>query len=192
MSHYKILILAASAALAAGCQQSDEANQSAAGSSAGTNVAAGEMPGTTIAQTLAGSNEHSKLSQAIKAAGLEATMAGSQPYTLFAPTNAAFDKLPEGASDQLMKSESKGQLTALITNHLVPGVVTAGDLAKAVENGGGKTELRTMGGGTLTIAKEGDALILTDAKGGRARVTGGDMLQSNGVIHSVDTILSPA
>ncbi|MBA3676825.1 MAG: fasciclin domain-containing protein [Sphingosinicella sp.] len=190
MSNRVILILAVSAIMTAGCQQSDEANQSVTGNVQGTNAKAGEVPKGSIGQALAGSNEHSTLVQAVKAAGLEATLAGSQPYTLFAPNNAAFGKLPGGSADELMKSESKARLTALITNHLVPGVVTNEDLSRAIERGGGKTQLATMGGSTLTISKEGNALVVTDAKGGKARVKGAETLQSNGVVHSVDGILS--
>lgn len=187
----KALALAAVAALAAGCQQEGEANRVATGNMAGGNVAAGEVPETTIGETLAGSADHSTLASAVKAAGLEATLAGSQPYTLFAPTNAAFGKLPDGAAEGLMQPDQKGQLTSVITYHIVPGVVLARDLDAAIERGDGRTELATVGGGTITITKDGDAIIVSDG-GGQARVTQADMLQSNGVVHSIDAVLMPA
>jgi uncharacterized surface protein with fasciclin (FAS1) repeats len=192
MNSRTFALLAVSAALAAGCQQSDEANQATTANAASTKGAAVEIPNTTIAQTLAGSADHSTLVGAIKAAGLEATMAGSQPYTVFAPTNAAFAKLPQGTLDGLMQPGSKGQLAALLTNHIVPGVVTADDLAKAIEKGGGKTELATVGGGVLSVGRSGDALVITDGGGGQARITRADMLQSNGVVHVTDGVLAPA
>lgn len=192
MSNRTILVLAVSAALATGCQQSDKQGNQAAGNGT-TAQRSGDVkvPDTTIGQSLAGSSDHSTLVRAIKAAGLEATLSGSQPYTLFAPTNAALDKLPAGTTDNLMKPEQKGQLTALLTNLIVPGVVTADDLSKAIERGKGKAELATMGGGKLTVTKNGDALTVTDAKGNQARVTRADMLQSNGVIHVVDAVPQP-
>jgi uncharacterized surface protein with fasciclin (FAS1) repeats len=189
MSTRTILTLAVSAALAAGCQQSDDNGNRAAGNgTAAVQNGDSKIPNTNIGQTLAGSSDHSTLLSAIKAAGLEATLSGSQPYTLFAPTNAALDKLPAGTTDNLMKPEQKGQLTALLTNLIVPGVVTADDLGKAIERGKGKAELATMGGGKLTVTKNGDALVVTDAKGNKANVTRADMLQSNGVIHVVDAV----
>lgn len=192
MSKRMVLILAASTALAAGCQQSDEGDRNAATAKTATGAKEGAgLPNSTIAQELAGSKDHSTLTQAIKAAGLEATMAGSQPYTLFAPTNDAFGKLPGGSADDLLKAESKARLTAILTNHLVPGVVTVQDLSKAIEKGGGRTQLATMGGSTLTVGKEGNSIVLTDAKGGKSKLAGAEQMQSNGVVHSVDGILSP-
>jgi uncharacterized surface protein with fasciclin (FAS1) repeats len=191
MNYRLILILAASASLAAGCQQSDEANRSAGSTeSTAANSSSGQVSKETLGKALEGSADHSSLAAAIKAAGLDATLNGSQAYTLLAPTNAAFEKLPDGAAEDLMKPESKGRLTALLTNHLVPGVITASDLSKAIDKGKGKTQLATMGGGTLNVAKEGDVLVVTDAKGGKARISGGERLQSNGVVHSIDGILS--
>lgn len=187
-----IYFLAASVVLAAGCQGSEEGNGQQAGNAAAptaNNAAPAEVPDTTIAQSLAGSQDHSTLFNAVKAAGLEATMAGSQPYTVFAPTNAAFQKL-EGSS-ALLAPEQKGQLTAVLTHHVVPGVVTAADLVRAIEKGGGKAQLATVGGGTLTVSRSGDTLTVADPKGGRARVSRADMLQSNGVVHSIDGVLQP-
>lgn len=184
-----ILLLTVPAALAAGCQQGDDK----AGSNAASNNAAGvEASQTTIAQTLAGSADYSTLVSAIKAAGLEATMSGSQPYTLFAPTNAAFQKLPAGAAEGLMQPDQKGQLTALLTNHIVPGLVTAEDLSRAIKSGGGKAQIATVGGGTLTATESGGAIMIGDGASAQARVTPGGQAQSNGAMHSVDTVLTPS
>jgi len=179
-------VLAASALAIAGCQ--GEAgkgdNQAAAG-----NASAGQPGNRTIAQTLAQSGDHSTLAAAVKAAGLEATMSGSQPYTLLAPTNTAFQKVPDAQG--LLQADRKAQLTGILTYHIVPGVVTAQDLSRAIE-GKGKAEIATMGGGNITATKEGDAIVITDAKGGKARVTQADMVQSNGVVHVIDTVLMPS
>lgn len=188
----KIFLLAVSAAMVAGCQREDGDNQAAGGNSAAAaNVSAGnQVPDTTIGQTLAQSGDHSTLMNAVRTAGLEATLSGSQPYTVFAPTNAAFQKLPGGGAD-LMSEGARGQLTTLLTYHVVPGVVTADDLNKAIAKGGGKTQLATVGGGTLTVTQSGDGIVISNARGGQARVTQADRLQSNGVVHSIDGVLTP-
>jgi uncharacterized surface protein with fasciclin (FAS1) repeats len=125
----------------------------------------------------------------VKAAGLTETLSGAQPYTLFAPTEAAFGKLPAGAANGLLAPEAKGQLVALLTGHIVPGVVTAEDLGRAIERGKGKAELATVGGSNLSFARDGGSIVVTDAAGGRAAVTGAERLASNGVVHSVDGVL---
>ncbi|MDQ3140451.1 MAG: fasciclin domain-containing protein, partial [Pseudomonadota bacterium] len=153
--------------------------------------ASAEAPRTSIGEAVTQSTDHSTLLSAVKAAGLEATLTGSQPYTLFAPTNAAFTALGAGAQE-LMQPSQKGQLTAVLTNHIVPGTVTAADLAAALERGKGRAELATVGGGTLTFAKNGDAITIADGRGGQARIGGADMMQSNGVVHSIDAVLTPA
>lgn len=188
MSNRTIFMLAVSAALAAGCQQQGAADNRSAATG---NQSAAELPDRNIGQTLAGSAEHSTLVQAVKAAGLEATLAGSQPYTLFAPTNAAFERLPQGTTESLLQADAKGRLTSILTYHIVPGVVTAADLAKAIEQGGGKTELATVGGGRISISQQDGATIITDSTGGTARITRADLLQSNGVVHVVDGVLRP-
>lgn len=187
----KFVLLAATALLVAGCGQEGDTNE-AAGNMADANVTAADVPDTTIGETLGGSADHSTLMSAVKAAGLDATLSGSQPYTVFAPTNAAFDKLPDGAAEGLMQPEQKGQLTSIVTYHIVPGVIMARDLAAAIERGNGKAELATVGGGTLSAAMDGDVIVITDGGGGQARVTQADMLQSNGVVHSIDTVLVPS
>ena len=149
----------------------------------------GEAPRTTILEALGQSAEHKTLNNAVQAAGLTETMSGAQPYTVFAPTEQAFEKLEPGAMNGLLSPDSRGQLLALLTGHVVPGVVTAGDLGKAIERGKGKAQLATVGGSTLSVSRSGEAIVVTDATGGQARVTRADMLQSNGVVHSVDGVL---
>jgi uncharacterized surface protein with fasciclin (FAS1) repeats len=184
--------LFAAALLLAACQQ-DEAGGNASGAEsnrtgAGT-VAKGEQPKSHLLDALSGSADHRTLANAVKAAGLTETLSGAQPYTLFAPTEGAFGKLPAGAANGLLAPEAKGRLVALLTGHIVPGMVTAEDLGRAIERGKGKAELATVGGSNLSFAKDGDAIIVTDAAGGRARVTGAERLASNGVVHSVDGVL---
>lgn len=191
MSHPgpKIFVLAVSALMAAGCQQGDETNQT--NPATGNQTQAADLPDRTIAQTLSGSDQHSTLVQAVEAAGLEATLSGAQPYTLFAPTNAAFQALPNNMAQSLLQEQSRGQLTGILTYHIVPGVVTAADLGRAIEQGDGKAEIATIGGGNLTATRDGGAIVISDGSGGQARVTQADMLQSNGVVHVIDKVLVP-
>ncbi len=123
------------------------------------------------------------------AAGLTETLSGAQPYTLFAPTEAAFQKLPPGAANGLLAPEAKGQLVALLTGHIVPGAVTAADLGKAIDRGKGKAELATVGGSNLSFSRDGDAIVVTDAAGSKARLTRADKFASNGIVHDVDGVL---
>jgi len=186
----KLLLLAVSASLAAGCQKGEEGNRSGnAPESKGDEQAAGQSG--TIGQALAQSPDHSSFVGAVKAAGLEATLTGSQPYTVFAPSNAAFQKLPAGAADNLMQPAQKGQLTSIVTGHIVPGVVTAQDLTKAIEKGGGKAQIATVGGAPLTATQSGGAIMLAGPDGTQARVTPREQTHSNGVYHTIDTIFMP-
>jgi uncharacterized surface protein with fasciclin (FAS1) repeats len=184
--------LIAAALLAAACQQKGGGNDAAADSgknAAPPATARGEQPKGSILQTLEGSADHKTLANAVKAAGLTETLSGAQPYTLFAPTEAAFGKLSPGIVNGLLAPDSKGRLVALLTGHIVPGVVTAADLDRAIERGKGKARLATVGGSDLTFSRSGDALLVTDAAGGQARVTRADQLQANGVVHDVDGVL---
>lgn len=199
------MVAGAAAAALAACQQGGGAgNQTAAAVENEAEAAApagppqpvmvgGAMmdPAKPIAENAAQSGDHGSFVAALKAAGLTETLAGPTPYTVFAPTNAAFGKLPAGAAEGLMKPDQKARLTAVLTTHLVPGVVTTADLGRAIERGGGKAQLATVGGGTLTVARQGDAVVVTDAAGGQARVTQADVMQSNGVLHVVDGVLMP-
>ena len=150
-------------------------------------------PSKTIVENAVNSKDHTTLVAAVKAAGLADTLSGKGPFTVFAPTNAAFSKLPAGTVDSLVKPESKSMLTGILTYHVVPGRMTAADLVKAVKDGGGKASLKTVAGGTLTVMDAGGGkLSITDAKGGKSMVTIGDVTQWNGVIHVVDTVLMPS
>jgi uncharacterized surface protein with fasciclin (FAS1) repeats len=128
---------------------------------------------------------------AVTAAGLAETLSGPGPFTVFAPDDAAFGKLPAGTVDTLVKPESKETLTGILTYHVVAGNMDAAALSAAIEAGKGKAELTTVAGGKLTASKEGDAIVLTDAKGGKSKVTQADVTQSNGVAHVIDTVLMP-
>ena len=196
----KLLLAALASASLAACQQGSggEGNQAAAANrtatadSASGGGGAPQAPATkTIAETISQSGDHTSLVRALKSAGLVETLAGAGPYTVFAPTNAAFQKLPAGAAEGMMKPDSKAQLTALLTNHVVPGVVTAQDLAAAIERGGGKAQLATVGGGTLMVSQSNGGITVNDPRGGQARVTQADQAQSNGVVHVVDGVLMP-
>ena len=198
MTFSKSLLIASAAAALAACQQSGATGDqpttqnmaTAQGSGSGSGGEQGKAGGT-IATTITSSADHSTLVQALKAAGLDATLAGPGPYTVFAPTNAAFGKLPAGTAEGLMRPESKAALTGILTYHVVPGLVTSKDLAASIERGGGKAQLATMAGGTLTATQANGGILLTDGKGGQARVTQADMTQTNGVVHVVDGVLMP-
>ena len=148
-------------------------------------------PSKNIVENAVNSKDHTTLVAAVKAAGLVETLSGAGPFTVFAPTNAAFGKLPAGTVDTLVKPESKATLTKILTYHVVSGKVTAADLAKMIKDGKGKATLKTVQGGTLTAEEKGGKIELVDAKGGKSTVTIADVLQSNGVIHVVDTVLMP-
>lgn len=130
--------------------------------------------------------------KAAQKTGLEATLAGPGPYTVLVPSDAAFDKLPAGALDTLMKDEAKQELTGVLTYHILPGAILAEDIGKAIDAGGGRTSLPTMGGGTITATRDGDAIILSDGAGTKARVIASDEKKSNGVIHRLDAVLMPS
>jgi uncharacterized surface protein with fasciclin (FAS1) repeats len=137
------------------------------------------------------SKDHTTLVAAVKAAELVDTLKGAGPFTVFAPTNAAFDKVPKATLDTLLKPESKKALTGILTYHVVPGNQNAATIVKAIEAGNGKATFKTVAGGTLTASLEGKDVILTDEKGGKSKVTIADVIQSNGVIHVVDSVLMP-
>ena len=137
------------------------------------------------------SKDHTTLVAAVKAAGLVETLKGPGPFTVFAPTNAAFAALPAGTVDSLLKPESKAALTKVLTYHVVAGKVDAAALGKAITAGGGKAMLKTVSGGTLTATASGGKVMVMDESGGSATVTTADVMQSNGVIHVVDKVLLP-
>lgn len=136
------------------------------------------------------SKDHTTLVTAVKTAGLVATLEGPGPFTVFAPTNEAFEKLPAGTVETLLKPENKEKLTSILTYHVVPGKWTAMKLMSSIKKDGMAT-LKTVNGETLTAKMTGDLIELTDAKGGTSKVTIPNVIQSNGVIHVVDTVLMP-
>nr|WP_183961886.1 fasciclin domain-containing protein [Chiayiivirga flava] len=144
-----------------------------------------------IVENASASSDHTTLVAAVKAAGLVDTLSGAGPFTVFAPTNAAFDALPAGTVDTLLKPESKDTLTSVLTYHVVAGNMMAADLAAAAEKNGGVATLTTVQGGTLTVSGMDGTWYVTDAKGNKATITAADMKQSNGVIHVIDTVLMP-
>jgi uncharacterized surface protein with fasciclin (FAS1) repeats len=148
-------------------------------------------PTKNIIQNAVNSQDHTTLVAAVKAAGLVDTLSGPGPFTVFAPTNEAFAKLPAGAVDTLVKQENKDTLTKILTYHVVAGKMGSKDIAKAIKAGMGTATLKTVSGGTLKASFQGKDIILTDEKGGMSRVTIADVNQSNGVIHVVDTVLMP-
>ncbi|MCY7347687.1 MAG: fasciclin domain-containing protein [Pyrinomonadaceae bacterium] len=137
------------------------------------------------------SKDHTTLVAAVKAAGLVETLKGKGPFTVFAPTNSAFDMLPAGTVDTLLKPENKGMLTKILTYHVVAGNMDSKKIMKAIKKGNGKAMFKTVAGGMLTASMDGNTLVLTDEKGGMSKVTIANVKQSNGVIHVVDTVLMP-
>jgi len=149
------------------------------------------MADRDIVENAANSKDHTTLVAAVQAAGLVDTLKGAGPFTVFAPTNAAFDALPAGTVDGLLKPEAKADLTKVLTYHVVSGKVDAATLASQIEAGGGTATLSTVEGGTLTAQLAGEGVTVTDAKGNVANVTTADVMQSNGVIHVIDKVLMP-
>ncbi|MES2185715.1 MAG: fasciclin domain-containing protein [Pseudomonadota bacterium] len=148
-------------------------------------------PTKDIIDNAVNSKDHTTLVAAVKAAGLVDTLKGPGPFTVFAPTNAAFAKLPTGTVDTLLKPENKAMLTSILTYHVVPGRIDAAMLMNQIKMGNGMASLKTVQGGTLTAKTSGGKVMITDEKGGTATVTIADVIQSNGVIHVVDTVLLP-
>ena len=144
-----------------------------------------------IVENASKSKDHTTLVAAVKAAGLVETLSGKGPFTVFAPTNEAFLKLPPGTVDTLLKPENKKKLAGILTYHVVAGAMTADKLAEAIKAGNGSAELKTVNGEKLTAKMVGESIELTDAKGGMAKVTIGNVMQSNGVIHVINSVLMP-
>ena len=148
-------------------------------------------PTKDIIDNAVNSADHTTLVAAVKAAGLVDTLKGAGPFTVFAPTNAAFAKLPAGTVDTLLKPENKPALTKILTYHVVAGRLSAADIKKMIKDGHGAAELKTVSGGTLTAMMKGNMIVIKDDKGGLSTVTQGNVFQSNGVIHVVDSVLLP-
>lgn len=148
-------------------------------------------PNKNIIENAVNSKDHTTLVAAVKAAGLVETLQGKGPFTVFAPTNAAFDKLPAGTVETLLKPENIKTLQTILTYHVVAGKWNASDIAKAIKAGKGKASIKTVSGGTITAWMDGKDLYISDESGNKAKVTIADVNQSNGVIHVIDTVLLP-
>jgi uncharacterized surface protein with fasciclin (FAS1) repeats len=148
-------------------------------------------PTKNIVENAVNSKDHTTLVAAVKAAGLVETLQSKGPFTVFAPTNAAFDKLPKGTVETLLMPENMKMLQTIFTYHVVAGKMNASDIAKAIKMGNGKATLKTVSGGTLTAWKKGKDLYITDENGGKSKVTIADVNQSNGVIHVIDAVVLP-
>ena len=148
-------------------------------------------PSKNIVENAVNSKDHTTLVAAVKVAGLVETLQGDGPFTVFAPTNSAFDLLPAGTVETLVKPENKALLTGILTYHVLPGRLDSKELTKWIKNGKGSTELTTVAGGKLWVMAKGNELWLKDEKGGMAKINIIDVYQSNGVIHSINHVLMP-
>ena len=148
-------------------------------------------PNKNIVENAVNSKDHTTLVAAVKAADLVETLQSKGPFTVFAPTNAAFDKLPKGTVETLLKPENKKMLQTILTYHVVAGKMNSMDIAKAIKMGKGKATMKTVSGGTLTAWMKGKKLYITDENGNSAQVTIADVNQSNGVIHEIDAVVLP-
>lgn len=176
--------LAAGLIVISGCNRAEQADTAAKGA-----AAVKEAGTTTIASGLDQKGRYLTLA---KAAGIEPTLAGPGPYTVFVPDDAAFGKLPAGTVDDWMKPENRAQLTRTLSYQILPGTVLAEDIGKAIDAGKGKAQLGTVGGGVLTATREGDKIVLTDAAGGKATIVKADETRANGVVHLTDAVMMPA
>lgn len=176
------LCLCAAALALGACNKSDS---NAAGTQTG--AAKDAAGGQTIAASL---DQNSKFYQAAKSVGLDSTLAGPGPYTVLVPSDAAFAKLGSAAPDT-SSAQGRAQMTRILTYHILPGVILADDIGKAIDTGKGKAVLATMGGEMLTATKSGGNIVLADSSGGKATVTSADEKHSNGVVHHVDSVLTP-
>ena len=180
------LYLSAAALALAGCGQANDGNDAAPEQSGEAKEAAGDQ---TIAASL---NQNGRFFQAAKAVGLDATLAGPGPYTVLVPSDAAFGEVEGGALNDPSNPQNRAEITRILTYHILPGVILAEDISKAIDAGGGKAVLATMGGETLTATKDGDSIVLTDSAGGTATITQADQKLSKGVVHQVDGLLTPS
>lgn len=152
---------------------------------------AGMDGGETIVATAQGNSDFSTLTSLVQQAELTETLNGPGPYTVFAPTNAAFEKIDQATRDSLMEDANRDQLAGILQYHVVDGEVNAQQLMQQIEQNGGSYEINTLGGGTLTATMDGDIVILTDANGGTSTIATTDVDASNGIIHGIDTVLMP-
>ena len=194
---YSGLLLAAASALSlSACMSAADGDMGSMGASA--NASSTVMVGgaamyanRNIIQNAVNSRDHTTLVDALQAAGLVDTLSGAGPFTVFAPTNAAFQRLPAGTVETLLQPANRQMLQNVLTYHVVPGRLTAADLMQRIRAGNGMARLTTAAGGTLTARMSGNAIVLTDARGGMATVTQADVMQSNGVIHVTNAVSLP-
>ena len=183
------------AAATAGCAATADGDMDASASSSMSYPMVGGAamyPNRTIVANAVNSKDHTTLVAAVKAAGLVDTLNSAGPFTVFAPTNAAFDRLPAGTVDTLLKPENKAQLTKVLTYHVVPGKKSRSQIAADIAAGGGTATYSTAAGGTIRIGMEGNNIVVWDANNGKSYITQTDVNQSNGVIHVVNGVLLPA
>lgn len=188
MKKFKMLVLVAVAAILTNASFAQEKMSTEKTVEVG---GAPMYPSKDIVSNAVNSKDHTTLVAAVKAAGLVETLQSAGPFTVFAPTNAAFDMLPKGTVETLLKPENKSALTGVLTYHVVAGKYNAADIAKLIKAGNGKATVKTVQGESLTLWMEGKKLGIKDAKGGVAWVTIADVNQSNGVIHVIDHVLLP-
>jgi uncharacterized surface protein with fasciclin (FAS1) repeats len=188
------LLMAGASFLSACSTMDDGMDATSASAGAGATVMVGGAPmyaTRNIIENAVNSRDHTTLVAAVKAAGLVDTLSGAGPFTVFAPVNAAFDRLPAGTVTTLLRPENKAMLQSVLTYHVVPGKLTAANLMSRIQAGGGTARLTTAQGGTLTARMSGRNIVLTDAKGGMSTVIQGDVMQSNGVIHVTNAVSLP-
>ena len=188
------LLMAGASFLSACSTMNDDMDATSASAGAEASVTVGGAPmyaSRNIVENAVNSRDHTTLVAAVKAAGLVDTLMGAGPFTVFAPVNAAFDRLPAGTVQTLLRPENKAMLQSVLTYHVVPGKMTAANLMSAIRAGGGSARLTTAQGGTLTARMSGRNIVLTDAKGGTSTVIQGDVMQSNGVIHVTNAVSLP-
>ena len=196
MNKNKLRVSAAMLAMAlslSACTTMNDDMMATSASAGGTVMVGGAAmyPNRNIIENAVNSRDHTTLVAAVKAAGLVDTLSGAGPFTVFAPTNAAFAKLPAGTVDTLLQPANKSTLQSVLTYHVVPGRLTAADLMARIKAGNGQARLTTVQGGTLTASMMGNKIMLTDAKGGMSHVTQANVMQSNGVIHVTDGVSIP-
>jgi uncharacterized surface protein with fasciclin (FAS1) repeats len=186
-----IATLAAGALFTTACTTMDDMGGASAPDATVMVGGAAMYPDRNIVQNAVNSADHTTLVAAVTAAGLVETLSGPGPFTVFAPTDAAFARLPAGTVESLVQPANRATLTKILTAHVVAGRVSAADVVAAIQAGGGRAALTTVSGDTLVATLDGGSVILTDEKGGRARVTQADVFQSNGVIHVTDAVSLP-
>lgn len=193
MKKISTMLAAVAASTAAMCLTATFVPAAAAGMGNGNPMVGGApmYANKNIVENAVNSKDHTTLVAAVQAADLVGTLSSPGPFTVFAPVNAAFAKLPAGTVENLLKPENKGLLTSVLTYHVVPGKLSAIQLRQRVQAGKGRAMLRTAQGENLTLTQVGRRLVLTDARGGRSMISIADVNQSNGVIHVVDTVLMP-